>query len=320
MAGHILALSTCWRSADVRDAEELLQVLEPTGIKRLELEYRISTPLWNELRPELKTRNYTVVSLHNFFPLPPRYSPDEASGDLFNLASDDAEERKQAIECTIKTLENACDLETDRIVIHSGYVNGLEPIDKDCLNLLCRGDEEAGKTFSRYLEERAKSAPRSVDLLKFSLEKCLKRADALGVSIGIENRDRPNEIPDMNETAELLREFKGGCIGPWLDVGHAAKSELYGLYPVDTWIDRFGSAFLGIHLHDAEGLEDHRPPGKGVLDLAHIIERVADIDVWVLEINTRHSLQEITEGLAYLNRLLEESPKNKENKRKIKRD
>lgn len=77
-----------------------------------------------------------------------------------------------------------------------------------------------------------------------------------------------------------------------LDVGHASANSSIDLC---EWIAQLGKRIGHVHLHNNDGLEDkHWPLGRGVLNIAGIIECLldqADAPAFVLECNLEESLR-----------------------------
>ncbi len=60
----------------------------------------------------------------------------------------------------------------------------------------------------------------------------------------------------------IFDTFKGAPIGYWHDTGHAHANEILGLIPKNSLLQNYADQLIGIHLHDAIGLDDHIPPGS----------------------------------------------------------
>ena len=300
MPNPTIGISTCWRSAGAASAEYLLSEIASLGLDAIELEYRVTASIFEGLRSIIRPNSFRVLSIHNFFPLPPGFPPEKASGDLLNLAGNDPEERQRAVNLTMSTMEAAHALEVERIILHMGYIEGLTPLDREWRSRFEQGDEAARDDLKKHWEERKAFAPRALDRVKFSLERLVKRAEKLGLVLGLENRDWPREIPSMAEMNDLLHTFEGAAIGFWYDVGHAAKQDLFGLAPAQEWIDRFGSRLVGAHIHDLKGVKDHLPPGKGDLDFSKILQQVSGTEPWILEIEPEFTVEEVREGIQCL--------------------
>lgn len=290
-----LALSTVWASDQASDPRQLTRRLLECGLRHLELEYRLSTPLLNGLVPLLRQEGLGVVSVHNYCPLPPGMDPSQASGDLFNLASLDRDERELAVRYTLATMELASELEAGAVVLHLGAVNGAAdpPAIKEAA--------QAGRLNQRLkanLEARARQAPAHVDAVSFCLDRLLARAPALGVTLGLENRYHAFQLPNLAEARLLLERFAGGAVGYWHDVGHAHTQDLAGLETPQQWLAAFARDLVGCHLHDARGHEDHLMPGQGEFDWAALARDLLACPLKVLEVHPGPGPEEMAQAAA----------------------
>jgi sugar phosphate isomerase/epimerase len=300
------SFSTTWASkeAQTKGATWLLDQLDSVGLKRLELEYKITTPLLAKLVPGMKAGGFSVRSVHNFCPLPGDMDPDMASGDLFNLASLDKEERNQAVKYTIPTLELASDLEAPAVVMHLGWIAGLE--DREVIHQPAE-DGLPSKSMTSHLARRAELSPRHLDAVSFTLERLLERASSLGVTLGVENRYHAFQVPDLEETSLLLDRFQGGPIAHWHDLGHGHTQAFAGLPGTTAWLERFDGRTLGCHVHDCQGTHDHQLPGQGDIPWQDLAPLIAPLSHKVLELHPGPGPEEIREGYEYLAKVLEQT-------------
>ncbi|OGP91768.1 MAG: hypothetical protein A2Z19_04580 [Deltaproteobacteria bacterium RBG_16_54_18] len=297
----MIGLSTVWTSAAARSGESLLQPILDAGITAVELEYRITPQLYHELLPIIRGQAIRVLSIHNYFPLPEGVPSEQASGDYFSLASLNREERQQGVTSTIRTLETAHELEARAVVLHLGRVETELP--KDGLQQLYREgrwDDEGQALLTREREERARHRAPHLDAVLFSLDTLSKRAEQLGVILGIENRFYLREIPDKEEVGIILDRFQGSPIGYWHDTGHAAAFETLGICSHEELLRLYSPALVGTHLHDARGIDDHRPPGQGEIDFAMVRRYLPDNAIKIMEIRQRATGQEVRDALAFL--------------------
>lgn len=303
-----LAISTVWaqektppdqpRPPAAQIAQGILERLEAVGPRHLELEYRLDRQTLGLLRPELKSRGFQVVSLHNYIPTPEGL---RASGDAFNLAHLDPDQRALAVRHAQASLELAADMEVGALVVHLGQITAI--LDKKVTPDAARA---GGLTpeMAAHLRQRAALAPRHLDQACFSLERLLGRAEKLGVAIALENRNHAAELPDIAETGHLLARFAGAPIGFWFDTGHANTQALAGLAPLADWPRLYGDRLLGCHLHDAIGPDDHMPPGLGQLDWPALLAMVAHAPRLVLEVRPSHSVREMADAVRLIEGLL----------------
>jgi sugar phosphate isomerase/epimerase len=297
----MIGLSTVWTSATARSGEALLQPILDAGITAVELEYRITRQLYREILPIIRRQAMRVLSIHNYFPLPEAIPPERASGDVFSLSSLDTAEREQGIKYTTRTLETAHELEARTVVLHLGRVETELPKD-DMQRLYREGrwDDEGQALLTTEREERGRHRAPHLDAVLFSLDTLSKRAEQLGVILGIENRFYLQEIPDKDEVGIILDRFRGGPIGYWHDTGHAAAFETLGIYPHEELLRLYASALIGTHLHDARGIDDHLPPGEGEIDFAMVQKYLPDNAIKILEIRHMATEQEIRDALVFL--------------------
>ena len=297
----MIGLSTVWTSRDACSGEELLGPILDLGFEGVELEYRITEQLYEEIRPRILNNEVHVLSIHNYFPVPPIIPPERVSGDCFSLSSLDREERDNGVSYTFRTLEIAHDLEARAVVLHLGRVETDLP--RNGLQQLYRGErwnDEGPELLQREQEERSRLRNPHLDALFFSLERIVKRAEQLGVVVGIENRYYFQEMPDKEEIGIILDQFRGGPIGYWHDTGHAAVAETLGILRHEELLQSFAPLLVGVHLHDALGIDDHKPPGKGEIDFEMVKKYLPEGAIKIMEIHPSARGQEILDGLDFL--------------------
>lgn len=289
-------ISTAWvTKKGAREADGFLGVPERLGLEGVELDFRVSRGLLERWWSRLKGKAPRVLSLHNYCPVPDVLPEGKASGDAFNLASLDWEERREAIRWTMRTLEVASELEAEAVVLHLGYIPDLP---KGLHDLYREGklDEEIVR---EYLEERGRKAKKPFEALLSAMEPILKRAEALGVKVGVENRYYANEFPLPEEIERIFREFDGAPLGYWHDVGHAHAMEKLGLVGQGELLEGFRDRLLGVHIHDAKGLDDHKPPGQGEVDF-DALKGLPQGVIKILEVHSPATEEEVARGVQLL--------------------
>jgi sugar phosphate isomerase/epimerase len=241
------------------------------------------------------------LSIHNYFPVPPIIPPERASGDCFSLSSLDREERDNGVSYTFRTIETAHALEARAVVLHLGRVetdlprNGLQQLYRES-----KSKGEIAKLLQQEREERARFRDSHLDALLFSLERIVRRAEQLGVVLGIENRYYFQEMPDIEEIGIILDQFRGGPIGYWHDTGHAAVFEALGILQHEALLKLYAPHLVGAHLHDARGIDDHKPPGQGEIDFEMVKGYLPQGAIKIMEILPSARGQAILDGLDFL--------------------
>ncbi len=297
----MLGISTCWWFNRVSGGEEIVNGILELGLKGVELEYRISSPVFHQMKPKL-TKVLRVLTIHNFFPIPEGIPSDKGSGDLFLLSSTDRDERSKAVKHTIKTLEHAHELGAKAVILHLGRVDMPNPA-QDFFRLFGSGkiSEKEGLAFVEEQELiREPSKKKNLDAVLLSLEKLNREAEKKGILLGIENRYHFHEIPDLEEIGLILRKFKGGNIRYWHDVGHAMAQENMGLNRQRDLLESYSEEMIGIHLHDVRGVDDHLAPGQGEVDYSQIKPFMKPSIITVLEVHRKARRKELLEGIEFV--------------------
>jgi sugar phosphate isomerase/epimerase len=304
----MLALSTSWQSSESTTAEEMLAALTKTGINGIELSYSISQRLYQQMMKALQHLGLKVVSVHNFFPIPSAKPDSKGSGDLFLLSSSDNEERQDAIRFTIRSIEHAGELGAAAVVLHCGIVemNHEMHVLYQYYNSNQLDSEEAQIFIRNKLKERDSRKPKHMDNLLSSLDRLVSVAEKQGVLLGLENRYHYHELPGLADLRIIFNKFKGAPIGYWHDTGHAHANETLGLIPKNSLLQTHGSRLIGIHLHDAVGLDDHLPPGTGEIDFQALKPYLKSDTIKVIELKSGIPAAEVLEGIRFVREKLSE--------------
>jgi len=304
----VLALSTsCLVTADEDPSvDRRIAALLEQDVEGYELGYRIVAGEIEAFGRAIRGTGRRVTSLHSYCPVPSGIRPSEAGGDLLLLTAEDGTMRERGVKATIATLEWAARLEAPTVVIHGGRTPIEYP--KQRVRELydtgrwSRGEGEA--ILRRLAADRAATAERALDLLRISLDRIIVSASRLQVSIALENRIHPHEIPNAAEFAPLLGTFRGAPIGTWFDTGHAHTQEVLGFSaPGETW-DAMRVALLGCHVHDVAGIQDHLPPGEGELDLGERLRELPMTLPLVIECRPGQGKERLARGIDSLARAL----------------
>jgi sugar phosphate isomerase/epimerase len=309
MAASLTALSTSFFPVrQERDGEKLLAAIRDLPVSGIELDYRLPAPVYHHIRPLLHTTGIRVVSVHNFFPLPLEFLKTGGDGDLFSLSDLRHEERQEAVRRTLQTIDHAHDLEARAVVLHCGRVDMEADTERLYQDVRKNGasTEKIRQWLAKKVAERDRLKPAHLDALRFSLDKLLRAADKRSLRLGLETRYHYHELPSPDDFEDLLKEFDGAPLGYWHDTGHAFVNEHLGLMTADDLLTRLSSRLVGIHLHDAQGLEDHLPPGAGDMDFQTLVPHMATGVSSVLELRPGTPQDDVCRGLEHLKQCLQE--------------
>jgi sugar phosphate isomerase/epimerase len=200
-----------------------------------------------------------LVALEAFFP-----GPRPLAGPA--LTAPDAGERAAAQKLCERSILTAAELGARVVVVALGAV-GFDAEKEQLRQAFERGELDA-KTWQRKRAERAAAAPPHLDAARLALEPLLRLAEAATVTLAVCNRPDYDQIPDPDEVARLLADFRGAPLGTWFDSAAAHVQEALGAAPAGAHLAAFGRAAVGVHLGDAAGLARGLAPGTGVIDFA----------------------------------------------------
>ena len=302
----MIGLSTAWLTEKEgitggRVIEEILDL----GFRAVELEYRVTAEMFREMAPLIAKTNLRVLSVHNVFPLPADLAPYRASGDLFLLSSPDNHERNRAVQHTIRTIESAHHLGASAVVLHLGRVE-MDPELGRLTDLFHSGaiDTPEGRRFKdkKLAVRRKRRGPYLQSALR-SLERLNHEAEKRRIVLGIENRYNYHEIPDFEEIGEILQRFRGGSLAYWHDMGHAYVQERLGLIGEGMFLQAYGTMLFGMHIHDAQGLDDHRAPGTGDLDFSTLKASIQAAPIKILEVHKKADRHQLCRGWKLVERI-----------------
>ena len=280
----MLAISTLWNALKQPDGAALFDELKDLGFETLELSRHLTPDQIEQLKPYL--RENPPCSIHNFCPILPETPRAEAEKDKILLSSLNADERKEAVRRTLRTMELAVELEVPTVVLHLGEV---DTYDRSYLmtDLYTYGEREF-EAFRQKVTEatewRKRKEAKHRDAVLRSLDELNEHALRMELCIAIENRPHYYQIPNFDEVGLFFAEFYGSPMRYWHDIAHAARQERLGLCWADKWLADYAEHLIGVNLHDLQDLEAYHPPGTGDLAWDEIFEQLPSEVLKVLEI------------------------------------
>jgi sugar phosphate isomerase/epimerase len=283
-------------SADLR---EFARVARALGYEALEVNYVVPREGLEQL---LDGAALPIASFHG--PSPRVKHGDGRWSDSFNLASTDEAERRQAVAYNVATLEWAARAGACCVVLHLGGVGDqmMEP-ERRLRHLFDSGIRE-GQEVDGLREElrrlRREQQGPYLEAARRSLAELAEEASRQGVALGLENRYHYHEIPQVEEALDLLAPYPPDLVGYWHDVGHAEVLHRLGLIDRERWLRELGPRTTGSHLHDVEGLGDHRAPGRGDVQWDYIARGLPPAALRVFEIDQRQPEEATAAAIAYL--------------------
>lgn len=272
----------------------MIQEILDLGIHRIELGHGVKVSLLPGI-VEMKEKGVVeITSLHNFCPLPVEVL--KASPNCYEFSSHRSSDRERAIRLTKQTIDTAVRLGATRVVLHLGTIRTMKITTRDLITMV-----ENGLIYSRkytqlklaMVREREKVSAFYLKRVEECLKPILDHAQANNILLGIECRDRYEEIPSEREIPELLTRL-GATTGYWHDFGHQQIKHNLGLTDHFQWLKKIGPQTIGSHLHDVEWPnDDHRPPFSGEIDFKKLVSYLPQNILFVLEMNPRRSKADI---------------------------
>ena len=297
----MLGISTCWWHSRADRGDEIVSDILKLGLRGVELEYRITVSIYHQMRSQLK-KDLKVLSIHNYFPKPEESGSAKGSGDLFLHSSTERDERSRALKYTIRTIELAHDLEVEAVILHLGIIDMPDNTPKPSeLYRSLKTDESEGQ---RLVDEqrliREARHQKHLDAVLLNLEKLNREAERKGIFLAIENRFNFWEIPDFQEIGLILKEFQGGHLRYWHDVGHAQVQENMGFIRQKDLLEAYSEMMIGIHLHDVIGVDDHFAPGQGEMNFEAIKPFLKSSHIKILEIHPKVEKGDLMDGIRFI--------------------
>jgi sugar phosphate isomerase/epimerase len=127
-----------------------------------------------------------------------------------------------------------------------------------------------------------------------------EHARSTSVSLGVEARDGYQEIPSLDEIADVLTACEGLPVYYWHDAGHGAKLEYGGFVEHEEYLRRYGDRMLGMHIHDTRDHHDHQAPGQADTDFAMLARYLRPETIKTLELNQRATPEQIARAVELL--------------------
>ncbi|MCX5696116.1 MAG: sugar phosphate isomerase/epimerase [Candidatus Omnitrophica bacterium] len=302
-----LALSTSWNALRYAKARDMLFEISKLGFTDLELSFNLTPLMVSEIAALKEKLKLKVRSVHNFCPIPDEFQRKDALPDCYSISSFDKEERAQALKYTKRTIDTASLLGAQVVILHCGRVE-MEDQTRKLIDLYDRGlkDTESYRLVKQeFLRDRASIATPFLDYTLSSLEELNKYAAEKSVYLGVENRFYYREIPNLEELGVILGEFKSSRIFYWHDTGHARVMENLGFYAQQDYLELYGKAMIGAHIHNVIGCRDHQAPASGDLDFSMLKPYLKKETLKVIEAHQPATAKDIKNSKELLERIFD---------------
>lgn len=306
------ALSTSWCSHRHNDGYEMLREMADLGFERVELSHGIRITLVPGILKAVEEGIIKVGSVHNFCPLP--MGVLQAAPNFFQPSSPDSKERDQWHRQTKRSIDFAAQVGASLLVCHLGSVRyfWLEP-NRHMEAYLDRHPDavSSGDKAYKILVEKALHKLRGRmgpywERTKESVRSVLDYADEKHVRLGLENRERFEELPVDADFPQYLAELTpSGPAGYWHDAGHAHLKECMGLINHRQQLQDNAGRLLGFHLHDVDKHgHDHQAIGSGQVDFDMVSQFWRPEHLFVIELSPHVTVEGVRASKARVDELL----------------
>lgn len=271
----MLACSTSWNSHRHTDGGEMMAELLKLGFEHIELGHGLRISQLEGILQFVERGDVQITSVHNFCPMPVEVMAD--SPDCYEYTSHRESDRNRAIKLTRETIQLAARVGAKAVVVHGGRIRAL-PMHRELMKLV-REKKLLTKEYARQkLQDvlaREKAVPLYLERLVAALTPLLALAAEQNVHLGLENRERYEDVPSEREILPLLAKFSSPYLGYWHDFGHAQIKANLALLDHAGWLQLAGNRVFGCHLHDVIfPNKDHQPPFTGEIDYDELIPLV----------------------------------------------
>jgi len=273
----------------------MLREMADLGFDRIELSHGIRITLVPGILKAVEDGVVKVGSTHNFCPLP--MGVQHAAPNFFQPSSADERERDQWLRQSKRSIDFAAQVGASVVVCHLGSVRYLWLLPDRHMEAYRRAHPEAAKSGDKayralvekaLLKIRGRMAPYW-ERTRDSVRSLLDYAEEKKVRLGLENRERFEELPVDADFPDLLASMPAPApAGYWHDSGHAHLKEGMGLVDHRRQLEANADRLLGFHLHDvdAEG-RDHQPIGSGGVDFEMVSQFWRPGHLFIIELSPR---------------------------------
>jgi sugar phosphate isomerase/epimerase len=279
----------------------MLREIREMGFDHAELSHGIRQSLVPGILQAVGAGEIHISSVHNFCPLP--LGVTRAAPNLYQCSSRYPREQEACWKYTLKTLEMAERVNAAVVVLHLGSVEMKVYTDK-LLALAERGRQGDDKFQRLCADADEKRESRKEPFLDRSLEflaRLAPEAEKRGLKLGVENRERIEELPFDSDFQFLFRQLDRDNVSYWHDVGHAQIKENLGFIRHAMHLEALSDHLAGLHIHDVEFPgRDHRAPGGGSVDFTALARFVRPDAIKVFELSPRLDADEVRRGVEHV--------------------
>lgn len=293
-----LAFSTAWANGDIAKLHDILPMIDSLEIGTIG-----DSNYFTSIEDLVIKENIPVTSIHA------AAGPFKQEKEAYYtpcFASLDRDERENDLQLITLTARWARKLGAGLIILHVGKI-GDDTLKKTYLDLkeqfIQDGESRELENMRRkMIETRNRLCRNYLENTVSGLKKLCKSFP--DITFCFETRLHFHEIPLPDEASYIFETIRLPNLAYWHDIGHIYIMDKLGFGRMEEWQNRFYEKCAGLHLHDVgQELDDHYPPGYGVLDIPSILKGFSSKTLPTLEINKRHPADVVIKGIEYTKQL-----------------
>ena len=289
----------------------MVKEMADLGFDRIELSHGIRITLVPGILRAVQEGIVSISSTHNFCPLPTGIT--QAAPNLFQPSSAEYREHELWLRHTRRSIDFAVQVSSTVLVCHLGSVNFLWLNPAVRLSAYARRHPHAGIPNEPRYQARLERARDKLkkrmgpywERTKDGVSELLDYAKERGVRIGVENREKLDELPLDDDLVDYFSGLpEGASAGYWHDTGHADIKQSMGLINHRSQLENLAPRIIGFHLHDVNAAgQDHQAVGSGHVDFKMISSFWRPEHVLVIELSPRVPVQGVRDSLERLKQL-----------------
>jgi sugar phosphate isomerase/epimerase len=289
----------------------MLKEMAELGFEKVELSHGIRITLVPGILKAVEEGIVKVGSIHNFCPLP--MGVIQAAPNFFQPSSQDDRERDQWLRQTKRSIDFAAQVGASLLVCHLGSVKYTWLLPDRHMEAYLLKHPDAGRDGDkayRALAEKALSKIRGKmdpfwQNTKDSIQAVLDYAADKNIKLGLENRERFEELPIDSDFPEFLAGMPlPSPAGYWHDTGHAHLKEDAGLISHKGQLEANAGRLLGFHIHDVHDGHDHCAVGTGGIDFEMVKRFFRPEQLFVIELSPRVEVDDVLASKARVEAML----------------
>ena len=293
-----ISFSTSWVNNDISRLDEVLPYIDALEVGTIGDE-----AFYTYLENLAARKSKPVTSIHA---IAGTHKKEKDPDHSPHFTSPDRSLRESDLEKLFSTARWAKKLGAKAVVLHAGRIEDKTLRENFLIykeRLIQEGESDDLQEIKREIIETRKKLSRGY--LEATLSGLRKLCTSFPeITFCIETRLHFYEIPLPEEAYYIFEKLCLPNLGYWHDLGHTFILSKLGFVPMEEWQNRFYNRCVGLHIHDVDrNLEDHYPPGFGMLDFPEILNKFSRQSLFTIEINRKHSIDTVLKGLEYIRKI-----------------